>query len=547
MKKILTALFFNLLLTIVVVAQQATNCDIATGMGNVTLSLDSLGNISESQGMTDRALNIWDLQTFQDRLYIAYGSTVTNAGPIGLWSIDTNCDFEFEKNIQAEAIEKFRVYNNTLFVPSSDPLGGSSDLSKLSLKTAAGVWNDYTWSPSLAHVRDILFYKNEYYHIGNSWSPISKLPQYSGVHVTDINLNNPSLNLLSSELTAADPYENPKWNWFFGGFEFRDTLVMPNAMLTLGYVPNLTIPDNIAFIKTPTSLKWTANMPINTRITHDHLYPVDVTIPVAVYPDYDITIRPFESIVYGNKLLVSFRTYAFDDLYLPEYNNSAGMICKSYVKEEAHFINFPAANVVGEDMFVQNGDLYVLGNRKNNANSYTVYVYKTGNPSLAASSWTEVLRFTSTNRARSFEHLNGFLYFGLGNDYDEPINHAGELLRVKVNCPNVNCSTGGLPCNDNNVCTINDTYDSNCNCYGIEQDSDGDGICDVLDCINNLYVDNTLLNQNNEFTANIHLESDATVASPFQIHFTAGDNVVLLPGFEMQNSTVLKAEILPCN
>lgn len=39
----------------------------------------------------------------------------------------------------------------------------------------------------------------------------------------------------------------------------------------------------------------------------------------------------------------------------------------------------------------------------------------------------------------------------------------------------------GASCNDNDNCTINDTYDSNCNCVGTFVDSDGDGVCDAND------------------------------------------------------------------
>lgn len=40
----------------------------------------------------------------------------------------------------------------------------------------------------------------------------------------------------------------------------------------------------------------------------------------------------------------------------------------------------------------------------------------------------------------------------------------------------------GLPCDDGNSCTIDDTYDENCNCVGVlTADSDNDGVCDALD------------------------------------------------------------------
>ena len=45
------------------------------------------------------------------------------------------------------------------------------------------------------------------------------------------------------------------------------------------------------------------------------------------------------------------------------------------------------------------------------------------------------------------------------------------------------CTTIGQTCDDADVCTINDVYDSNCNCVGTFQDSDGDGICDANDTV----------------------------------------------------------------
>ncbi len=44
-----------------------------------------------------------------------------------------------------------------------------------------------------------------------------------------------------------------------------------------------------------------------------------------------------------------------------------------------------------------------------------------------------------------------------------------------------NSCTPGTSCDDNDNCTINDVYDADCNCAGIFQDSDNDGICDADD------------------------------------------------------------------
>jgi len=48
--------------------------------------------------------------------------------------------------------------------------------------------------------------------------------------------------------------------------------------------------------------------------------------------------------------------------------------------------------------------------------------------------------------------------------------------------PNSNpCGGNTGPCNDGDACTINDAYDSNCNCVGTLADDDNDGICNADD------------------------------------------------------------------
>lgn len=48
------------------------------------------------------------------------------------------------------------------------------------------------------------------------------------------------------------------------------------------------------------------------------------------------------------------------------------------------------------------------------------------------------------------------------------------------------CPGAGAPCDDQNVYTVNDRYDNNCNCNGAALDSDGDGILDGIDPCRNI-------------------------------------------------------------
>ncbi len=48
-------------------------------------------------------------------------------------------------------------------------------------------------------------------------------------------------------------------------------------------------------------------------------------------------------------------------------------------------------------------------------------------------------------------------------------------------CDTCNDLLFGQPCSDGDTCTILDVYDADCNCAGIEIDTDGDGVCDIMD------------------------------------------------------------------
>jgi hypothetical protein len=71
---------------------------------------------------------------------------------------------------------------------------------------------------------------------------------------------------------------------------------------------------------------------------------------------------------------------------------------------------------------------------------------------------------------------------------DDASANTGRLRHVRLNFAQRDCAGvlggGALPgasCNDGNSCTIGDVYDTNCNCVGTFQDSDGDGVCDAND------------------------------------------------------------------
>jgi len=89
--------------------------------------------------------------------------------------------------------------------------------------------------------------------------------------------------------------------------------------------------------------------------------------------------------------------------------------------------------------------------------------------------------------------------FQAANITFDVIGQAGQTGQIQLNVEIVSDSNGqplnyqssngsisitgcaGMPCDDNDDCTINDIYDSNCECAGTFQDTDGDGVCDADD------------------------------------------------------------------
>lgn len=463
---------------------------IATNLGDVTNRIIKLGNIPIQAGAVDRERNIWDLQTYKNKVYIGFGNTITNAGPIALHSYNPTTEvFDFEIDIESEAIERFRVFNNILFVPNSDMSSGNS---KKYIYTDGSTWTEVSDNHELAHVRDIYFYNNEYYMGGNSRCPKDKMPSCSGL-LKQAGLGQPfDNNLLNSELIVAEPDSNSRWNWFFGFLEIDDKLIIPNAMFTMTYNPFLAYPDNLFFqVDLSGSLKWSYNMHPSIRLKHRHFFPVDDTVTSLDTLGATTILRPFESVEVNSDYLYTLRTYSlYDTNYVTRYNNSVGLVFKDNLLSDAMMVDFPDGQSIGEDLLKINGEVYALSNTELSPSNYIVYVYKSNMPNETSSSWQEVLKFSSNTMARSFEYHNGKMYFGMGNNHYDPTNDSGMLQCVSV------CANGlpvGTPCDDNDPCTINDAEDGYGGCDGLFLDTDSDGVCDFYDnCPNQFTISSTL-------------------------------------------------------
>ena len=71
---------------------------------------------------------------------------------------------------------------------------------------------------------------------------------------------------------------------------------------------------------------------------------------------------------------------------------------------------------------------------------------------------------------------------GFGKRVAESFNGSpAQAPKLCLEYESFSCQDIGKPCDDEDPCTANDSYDNDCNCIGIFQDSDRDGICDTDD------------------------------------------------------------------
>jgi uncharacterized FlaG/YvyC family protein len=97
------------------------------------------------------------------------------------------------------------------------------------------------------------------------------------------------------------------------------------------------------------------------------------------------------------------------------------------------------------------------------------------------------------------------------------------------------CDTQGTACDDGDPLTVNDKFDNACNCSGVNINCASDS----------LKLDRSSLSDG-DYKAIKGISAQSLVQTTKDITFTAGNSIVLLPGFEVQTDGVFKADIANC-
>ena len=403
----LTALFItSFALAVVSFSLSPTNAEIV---------IKRLGNPLLSDGFDSRALNVWDLQAFDGKIYLGGGSTVDNVGPVNVWAYDPETkEFIKEFTVKEEAIEHYRVYNDQLYIPAADPT--QDDLHKF-YRREDNQWQQYD-SPvvKLAHVRDLIETNTkDILMVGNnrqmkdssSKGTIIAIPTQDGLKFQPSGVNNiPPQNVILAD-----------YNWFFSVFRYQDRIFSTNSLLrdAENYSGAIAEYDPILH-----------QFSLNFDFRNDEFIPENI-INGKKKQGLEVIYRPWNPVEFQDYLVYPVRSYSISKSnYHAAYMNSIGCFIKSAMGVSPLALNLPN-KALGEDVLVVNDQLYVLANRKDQEDNFAVYVYKTDRLEQKIE-WQEVLQFSGANKARSFEYLDGTFYFGLGQDYGEAIANSGDIL-----------------------------------------------------------------------------------------------------------------------
>lgn len=319
---------------------------------------------------------VWDMQLFNNRIYIGSGDYNLNTGPVDVYYYDiTNEKFVKEATLPDEQINRFVVIDNKLMITGTDPQEGWEMGNFF-------IWENNNWIKKRnllggVHNFDLIEYK------GNLFAGLGTVSN-SSIVMSEDNGETFSYVYLYNDLgEKIDINENSSAAYrVYDLFEFKNSLyAFCNRSL---YKYN---EEGNRFEKVPSNridygtMNVTSHVPLKTK---------------TVFDDKLVLING--SIKYTEDLL-EYKTVAFDQT--------------TYVY----------------DVLERNGQLYMLCNTPV-SNGFITSVFKTED----CVNYELELYFNYTDYSFSFEYADGAYYFGIGTTANsgEKGANSGRILRIEL-------------------------------------------------------------------------------------------------------------------
>ena len=381
--------------------------------------INKLSNNMEVLGMpfskSKYARNVWDMQVFDNRIYIGHGNssnvgTASNSGPIPLIYVDSVGQFTTQNgtfnaggktSLDEEQIDMFKVLNGKLFIGGHDPKA-PDDFSQgnwYDLVSGAATWTKHRNIPLAIHVFDIVYFNGRLFAAcgrsitwvegdylttgadvmmssdeGTTWTKLGTIQNDSYVFRAY------TFFQLGSDLYATAEYYTPLWD-------------------TVAYVMKISPSFTVTQVQIDTSILFQG---VSTSVN-------------------DPNIKMYRPVNFLGKCVYLAGFVYNDQQFIPEVLTVMTSLA-SCAKA-----TFPDTKAIPIDILVRGSSLYVLAFVRQASARYKIIVYKTTD----LVTWNEIFAFYHTTFARSFEELNGIFYFGLGCDTEYIPDDVGTVLRTK--------------------------------------------------------------------------------------------------------------------
>lgn len=461
MKKILYALVVSVSVAAGLFAGFFSSCDLfqekpvhassrsqsSRPVHDVTSHIEYLGNPYEKiypEGDAVYARNVWDLQYFDDKIFIGAGNSsnkgpASNAGPLVITCYDLSSGlFMTEGPVAEEQIDVFRVLDHKLYIPGHDPTQ-SWKFGNFYRRNRNGTWNKYRNISEGLHTYDMAWFKGSLYAAlgtadggeiirsvdeGQSWNVIheGKNRMYSFLQVND------TLYSVSNFATGrAKGRDSSKYTIraiaekIFSFLQGNDSFFDAGKFYEKG--PGSRNTSSYGIAEVTESAQAIPRFDLGTT---------------EIFPDTSFRQKKHAKII---------RTSAARDMafYIGAYihNDHQYQPFGLYVATSLHpdgiqinRIPLPA-NSLPWDLLVAKDSLYVLLSEDTGGREALIRVLKA--PLADPTSIEELFRFNYASFARSFEFVDGDFYFGIGCEVRDPNKFktselspkTGELLTIR--------------------------------------------------------------------------------------------------------------------
>jgi hypothetical protein len=347
------------------------------------------------------ARNIWDMQLFQNRIYLGAGNSsnigpAQNAGPVDIIYFDTDRQvFVNEYRVDDEQIDHFYIFNEMLYVPGHDP-------------TQSWSWGNF-------------YRKNSIHH---QWTKVRNIPEA---------IHNYDMAYLDGKLFAA--LGTPDGAAIAVSDDMGESWQNINIGSSRAYT-FISLMGHLFIIKTIRDDEYLQNR----RYANVYYYNGSDAFAVSVatfnilFPQTTFSDNPYGKIVRVNQ--VSNNTSIYIGSYRHNDHQFYPIGVYTISDSEIKSIHFPQ-HLIPWDILIKGAYVAILSSENNGDGTYINKVFISRVDDLEH--WYELVSFQYSTFARSFEFQNGDFYFGMGTEIEDPDNWSenelkeasGDILRLK--------------------------------------------------------------------------------------------------------------------